>query len=134
MSQHYDVKKSLLIPVNSKKQILIQDRRNYKKPDWGFFGGGIEGDETPLEAVIRESNEELSLELTKDDLIFLGESVTDWNGASIIRYMHLYKTDQESFEDLEGKGAHWLTFDEARERLQIEDRFEDLLEMINKSQ
>ena len=122
--------KSLLVPINSKKQILIQDRRGHKKPDWGFFGGGIEGNETHLEALVREANEELSLNLTEPDVIYLGESVTEWNGTSVMRYMYLYKTDQEEFEDLEGSGAHWLTFDEARERLQIEDRFDDLMNRI----
>ncbi|HLA25570.1 MAG TPA: hypothetical protein VJ028_00210 [Patescibacteria group bacterium] len=38
----FDGRKALIVPVNSKRQILIQDRRGYKKPDWGYFGGGIE--------------------------------------------------------------------------------------------
>ena len=37
----FDGRKALIVPVNSKRQILIQDRRGYKKPDWGYFGGGI---------------------------------------------------------------------------------------------
>ena len=52
---HFDNRKALIVPINSQNQILIQDRRGHKKPDWGFFGGEIETGETPLQAVIKRN-------------------------------------------------------------------------------
>ena len=122
----FDGRKALIVPVNSKKQILIQDRRGYKKPDWGYFGGGIEEGETPIQAVIRESKEELQIAIKPEELKYLGTSITIWNNRKIIRYMFMYPTDQKEFDVLEGNGGYWLTFDEARERLNDKDRLDDI--------
>jgi len=57
---------SILILYNQDKEILLQHRTKdapYLPNFWGFFGGGIEKDETPEEAVIREIKEELSLDI-----------------------------------------------------------------------
>lgn len=128
--QNFDVKKSLILPFNSKKEILIQDRRGHKKPDWGFFGGSIEKGETPLEAVIRETQEELTIDLQELYLIYLGTSITDWDGVHIIRYLYLYPTEQVEFDVREGKGGHWMSFDEAREKLEDPDRFDEVVAKI----
>ena len=69
-------RKALIIPVNSNNEILIQDRRNIVKEislDWGYFGGGIEQNETAEQAVIRETEEELSIRLSPSDLIYFGK-------------------------------------------------------------
>lgn len=126
----YDARKALIVPINANQQIFIQDRRGFKKPDWGYFGGEIEQGETPLEAVIRESKEELDKDIKPDELKYLGISTTLWNGRKIIRYMHLYPTRQESFSVFEGKGGHWLAFEEVRERLEGEDRFDEITKRI----
>ena len=102
----YESHKALIVPINSKRQILIQDRRGHKKPDWGYFGGEIEGNETSLEAVIRETKEELDIDIKPEELKYLGISTTLWGDLNIIRYMYLYSTEQETFNVLEGEGAH----------------------------
>jgi len=127
---NYDARKALLIAVNSKNEVLIQDRRNHKKPDWGYFGGGIEQGETSLQAVIRETKEELDLDIKENDLIYMGDSYTEWDGHTIMRYLYLYKTDQEDFTVLEGKGAHWMNHETAKEYLEDEDRFNEMVERI----
>lgn len=134
MEKNQEVRKSLIIPINSKQEIFIQDRRGHKKPDWGYFGGSIEDGETPLEAVIRETEEELSIDIKESDLIYLGESITDWDGERIVRYMHLYPTEQKEFDVKEGKGGYWFSFAEVRERLEDADRFDDIVRRIKKSQ
>lgn len=129
----YDARKALIVPINSKRQIFIQDRRGYKKPDWGYFGGEIETGETPLKAVIRESKEELDVEIKPEELKYLGISTTLQNGHKIIRYMYLYPTEQKVFNVLEGQGGHWLTFAEVQERFDNKDRFDDISEKIEKT-
>lgn len=128
----YDARRALIVPVNSKQQIFIQDGRGFKKPDWGYFGGEIEQGETPLEAVIRESEEKLDIRIKPEELKYMGISTTLWNDRKIIRYMHLYPTEQESFNVLDGKGGHWMSFEEARERLDDKDGFDEIVKHIEK--
>ncbi|MEK7552284.1 MAG: NUDIX hydrolase [Patescibacteria group bacterium] len=128
-----DVRKALIIPINSKLQILIQDRRGYKKPDWGYFGGSIENGETPIQAVIRETKEELDIDIKEEDLKYLCTSETDWDGQKIIRYMYLYPTEQVKFNVKEGRGGLWLNFEEARKLLNAKDRFDEFVTLIKKT-
>ena len=123
--------KALLVPVNSKKEILIQDRRNFKKPDWGFFGWWIESWEIPIQAVIRESKEELDIDILEQELTFLGEVWMQWNSDNIPRYFFLYQTDQEEFTVLEWAWAHWMNFKDARDILDKRERFDELIEKID---
>jgi 8-oxo-dGTP pyrophosphatase MutT (NUDIX family) len=54
-----------IIFYDENKRILLQDRRGISKvgEEWGFFGGEIEDHETPEEAVVRETKEELNFDL-----------------------------------------------------------------------
>ena len=133
MNKVFDSRKALLVPINSSNQIFIQDRRGHKKPDWGYFGGEIVGDETPLQAVIREAKEELQISIRPQDLNYMGTSETVWDGLRIIRYMFLYPTEQVKFDVLEGKGGHWLSAEDALKRLEITDKFVEVSKMIKKS-
>jgi len=56
---------AVVIFYDNKKRILLQDRRKMSKigEDWGFFGGEIEKGETPEQAVVRETKEELDFDL-----------------------------------------------------------------------
>jgi 8-oxo-dGTP diphosphatase len=126
----FDAHKALIIPVTQDSKIFIQDRHGHKKPDWGYFGGSIEEGESPVQAVIRETKEELSIDIQESDLINLGTSVTDWDGYKIIRYLFLYPTDQKEFDVKEGRGGLWLTFEEATDRMDDADRFKEVSERI----
>jgi uncharacterized protein len=129
----FDNRKALLIPLNPEHQIFIQDRRGHKKPDWGYFGGEIETGETPMDAVIRESKEELNVNISPAELQYLGTSITVWNDRKIIRYMHLYPTNRKDFAVSEGQGGLWLSFDEVRGKLDEKDRFDAVVKMIEKA-
>ena len=61
--------------INSKHEILISKRAKYKKHGlmWECNGGSILAGETSLEGVIREVKEELGIEFSKKEAIFLKE-------------------------------------------------------------
>lgn len=123
----FDVRKALIVPMNAAREIFIQDRRGHKKPDWGYFGGGIEGDETPTEAVIRETSEELSIRITAQDLIYLGATTGARENKKIIRYMYLYQTETKEFDVREGRGGYWMNISDIRTLLEDYDMFDKVV-------
>ena len=124
--------KALLIPINSERQIFIQDRRGFKAPDWGFFGGSIEAGESPIEAVIRETKEELVITLEPQELVYLGNFYTEYEDEQIWRDFYVYKTDRSNFDVQEGKGGKWVTAVEAKAVLLQAEHFDTLWDAIQK--
>jgi len=122
--------KALIIPYNSQQEIFLQDRRGHKPPPWGFFGGGVEEGETALQAVIRETKEELDLDLTDTDLVYLGEFPASFYNREVERSIYLYKTDQKEFTVLEGAGGRWVNFEEAKELLHAGDKIDFIKKAI----
>ncbi|WP_345465180.1 NUDIX domain-containing protein [Deinococcus carri] len=58
---------AILVPCHlTSGRILVQDRRGHRPPPWGFFGGGIEVGETPVQALLRETREELGVQLAEE--------------------------------------------------------------------
>ncbi len=126
----FDREVALLLPVNSQGKILIQDRAGHKPPPWGFFGGAIDNGETALEAVIRESKEELGIDLSEDDLIFLGEFPAQFPSKLVNRHMYVWKTEQTDFKVLEGRAAVWMDHATAKEKLDPADTIDLLISKI----
>lgn len=63
-----------VVIVNSKNEILLQKRSKFKrvKPSvWGVCGGKIDYEETPIDAGVRETLEEIGVNLDKDKLKIL---------------------------------------------------------------
>jgi mutator protein MutT len=58
---------AIIIFYDENKRILLQDRRTISKlgEEYGFFGGEIKQGETPEQAVVRETKEELSFDLSE---------------------------------------------------------------------
>lgn len=101
-------------------RMLVQDRCGHRPPPWGFFGGGIEVGETPLEAVLRETWEELGIHLHIPELRPLDSfQVT-------LRDMHFtlhpfawaYTGDLSEVRLSEGTGMEWVTPDEMLTRVE----------------
>lgn len=95
-------------------KFLVQDRTSISKygEEVTFFGGGLEEEETPLQAAQRESQEELWVVF--DYYEYLGKFSHDKEGKAYIRNLFFVQTSQETFKDEEWDGALWLSLDEAK--------------------
>lgn len=63
-----------VVIINENNEILLQKRSRFKRVNrskWGICGGKVDLDETPLEAGIRETLEEIGIFLNKEELKFL---------------------------------------------------------------
>lgn len=74
--------------INSKNQVLLQKRSSNKRlwPNmWDVTAGGhVLAGEFGFQAIIREANEELGIELNKNEMTFLGASISQQIRGDII--------------------------------------------------
>jgi 8-oxo-dGTP pyrophosphatase MutT (NUDIX family) len=101
-------------------RILVQDRRGHRPPPWGFFGGGIEQGETPLQAVLREVREELGMSLSENEVSDQG--VLTGSGRDLTFRLHpfswAFDGDLTVFTLGEGSGMELVTPDEMLGRVE----------------
>lgn len=79
--------------------ILRDDKPTIPYPNmWDLPGGGREGNETPFECVTREVYEELSIQLSKDDIVWsrIYPSMLDENKNSVFLVGQLTKEQFDS--------------------------------------
>ena len=120
------------IPVNPQGKILLQQRDD--RPDllfpgcWTTFGGAIEGDETPDEAMRRELLEEIELDLALK-LWKVQDFVVEVRGHPINarRYIYVGPIDQpaEKIKLNEGQALGYFGLDDLG-KLEIGFGFEPL--------
>lgn len=109
--------------VNNDKVLLVQQRKEVAKGLWSYPGGAIEDGETPVQAVIREVEEELGMTLvnplflksykiitSRSELIintFTGELKGDivLKEDELMAYKWFSLSELESESDLRGKVA-----------------------------
>ena len=116
--------------------ILRDDKPTIPWPNlWELPGGGREGDESPFECVAREVYEELSIQLSKDDIVWsrIYPSMLDENKKSVFL---VGKLAQEQFNSIvfgdEGQGYKLVRLEEflASDRVvpQLQERVRDYVE------
>lgn len=103
-----------LIIENAEREILLQLRDN--KPDleypncWGTFGGQIEEEETPQEALVREIKEELGYHVESPELY----GIYSFDGYDIYMFSMIdKKITLNDFDVREGQRAGFFSRDEA---------------------
>lgn len=102
------------IIMNSKNEILISKRAKHKKFGlmWECNGGSILAGETSLEGIIRELEEELGIEFSKKEAIFLKEIRRDKTPPDF-KDLWLFRRDMDinqiTFPDGEAIEAKWVT-------------------------
>ena len=116
--------------------ILRDDKPTIPWPNlWELPGGGREGDESPFECAAREVYEELTIQLSKDDIIWswIYPSMLDENKNSVFL---VGKLTQEQFNSIvlgdEGQGYKLVRLEEflASDRIvpQLQERVRDYVE------
>ncbi len=98
-----------LFLVTDTKIFLVQPRTmSY----WSFPGGGINKNESPEQAVIRELYEEVGIRIDSIDYL-LGTYTTSDEGKRDTVYLFVKKVDQElaAYPDMEIGRAGWFGFD-----------------------
>lgn len=116
--------------------ILRDDKPTIPWPNlWELPGGGREGNETPFECVAREVYEELSIQLSKDDIIWswIYPSMLDENKKSVFLVGQL---TQEQFDSIvfgdEGQAYKLMSIEEflnSKQAVpQLQGRLRDYLE------
>jgi 8-oxo-dGTP diphosphatase len=113
---------SVIIFYDDKKRILLQDRRGISKfgNEWGFFGGGIEENETPEQAVVREAKEELDFDLKEFRYIGKYEGKINENIFILHVFVSPLNDNLSKFRQKEGRGMKMFSLTEA-EKLKISE-------------
>ena len=126
------VKVAIILLVDEQNRFLLQHRTKDARtaPDyWAFFGGGIRPHETPLEAAIRESQEELShrpqnpVEVHERDFLL----------PNLTGHMHVfvdrYQGDKGQLQLGEGQNWGWFSLQESQP-LKMLDHDREVLEVV----
>lgn len=107
-------KVALIIFYDDKKRILLQDRRSISKmgEEWGYFGGQIEEGETPEQAVVRETKEELRYDLK--EYRYAGRYTDVISDLTIDRYVFVAPLkDISQLTQVEGEKMQFFSLEEA---------------------
>lgn len=102
--------------LNSKNEILITKRAPHKLMPlkWELPGGSVVSGETSLQGILRELKEEIGLEFTKKEAIFLQE--VKGRKHPNFKFMWVFRKDIDTkditFPDNESIDSKWLTIEE----------------------
>lgn len=97
------------------------------------FGGSLEGDERPIDAIIREIEEELSMTLNEKDFSLLTSLVIKSSLSSEEHLTHLFVAHNIKKSDLflrEGKAIVYVKFDESLDSLNLSPGTREVLTMF----
>jgi 8-oxo-dGTP pyrophosphatase MutT (NUDIX family) len=108
--------------------VLLQNRKSISKAGekWGLFGGGIEGKEDPEQGLARELGEEIANLPGNLSFVKLAEMRVAYFNKLRKQYRDLYEhvfacklLPKIDLEVLEGDGAKWFSYDEAKRQIMI---------------
>ena len=110
---------SKIFLLNPKKEVLLCLRDN--KPEipypnyWAEIGGEIENNETPLRAVKREINEEISCRV--HNISFLGEAIDYLSNCKIFYFKGNFFEELKNIKFYEGQKIRIFAFEELNKLL-----------------
>jgi len=105
---------AVLALYNDDGQILLQhrDKNMERLPDhWAFFGGGIESEETPEQALEREILEELEYRVRTPELMYVQKFM--YRADENTKYVFAEKfDDSQRLTQHEGDAMKWMRFED----------------------
>lgn len=116
-----DYRLSVHVWVTSNEKILIQKRTSNKKifPNlWEQTGGGVIAGETSIEAVKRESNEELNIEVCNDEITYIGSYIRVNDIVDVWLVEKNLNDEDISLQKEEVGDSKLVTFDEFDEMIE----------------
>jgi len=99
----------VLLAFTDNENVLLNRRADADSEMWEFIGGGIEGDETPQDAIRREILEEVgySLSQKKDNLQFAGDLL--FEDHRIIAKVHFFTAKFPGIEHFSDSDETFVT-------------------------
>lgn len=128
------INSACIILYDAGKRFLLQHRSldAERMPGyWAFFGGGIEDNETPTEAVYRETFEELCYNLKNPEFVFEQDFKLDTIDGHMKVYIDAFEDDVSSLRLQEGQDWGWYTAEET-ERLKMIEHDRRVIEEVSK--
>lgn len=116
-----------VVIINENNEVLLQKRSRLKRANsnkWGICGGKVDLGETPLDAGVRETLEEIGILLNKDELKFLSMNTNEKSHFTVyyvrknidvnecklqeeeLEEVKYFKIEQ--LQDLDNEGFEWL--------------------------
>ena len=124
-------KVALIILYDNRRRILLQDRRGISKlgEEWGYFGGQIEEGETPEQAVVRETREELRYDLK--EYRYVGKYTDSIANLTIERHVFVSPlNDTSQLTQIEGKKMQFFSLDEALKLKMVSEGDKDVIRAL----
>jgi len=121
-----------VVVLNALNQILLLKRADHLPSPgrWDFCGGGVDKNESPQEAALREVQEESGLTVTKLTLLFEENHKEGENDVTLFFYSALADQNDISLSD-EHSEYKWFTFQEI-EKLQLPDAMSEAILKVQK--
>lgn len=100
---------AILLYKEGRVLLQLRDQNAPTAPNkWSFFGGGIE-DETPEQAVVRETEEELSYKLKSPEKFLVRKFNHDYFEREHIFYEEINSEEIKELKQREGKDMAWFS-------------------------
>lgn len=128
-----------LWPINSENKILIQKRSSKKRLEpnvWAMTGGSVIVGENSLQTIVRESKEELNIDVDSNDLKLITRFKTGnvWIDTYIVKLN--YDISKMKFKEDEVSDVKWATWDEINDLVNkgqfIKNRWEFVSNFLKK--
>jgi len=100
---------------NAKNEVLIGQRTvkddYYQK--WEFPGGKLETSESPFDALVREFNEEVGIQITQGEDLMMIEH--DYPDRQVRLYVQVIKAFSGTIKAMEGQALKWVALEALNE-------------------
>jgi len=118
-----------IVLINLQEKVLLQLRASHVKHGdmWGFWGGYVEKDETPDQAIVREVKEEIDFDI--EEYTKIEERIED--GQRRIWYMGEVISDMKKLQLFEGQDWGFFTYKETK-KLKMSKNTRNMLKRIFK--